>query len=61
MAKPIDMLFWKNTGVDLRNRVLDGGGADAPRGRDNFWGCLGHIANDAMQQKGSFSMPGKCK
>ena len=65
-AEPIDVPFWLKTRVGQRNHVLDGD-AVTPTGRGSFRRCrvrckMDHsIANNVMQQKGSFSMLGKCK
>jgi len=68
MAEPIDVLFWTKTRVGPRNHVLDG--VQMSHGKGAMFGGPGHskslavfagIANYVMliQQKRSFSMPGK--
>jgi len=76
-AEPIDMTFWSKTRVGPKNHVLDWGADPPREGaifggylghskalatrcrvrckRDHS------IANNVMQQKGSFTMPGKRK
>ena len=67
-AEAVEMPFWMKTQVNPGNHALDG--VQIPQGKGAiFGGCPGHLKalpifaaaslQHSLQQKGSFSMPGK--